>query len=182
MNYIKWILVALLVGFLGYLAYDSISAYGDRREAAGRAAVQAVLDIERGQHRDNYLKLAEMSQQTERNIRESFTNIEQEKTDEINRIRATHRADLERLHNRPTAQALAKYRAEQCISAAPEGAEAGTGSLIHRGDAQFLVDEAARADEIVAERDAIWGLYEAARVKVEEFRSVGGTEGPDTAE
>lgn len=171
MNYIKWILVALLVGFLGYLTYDSISAYGDRREATGRAAVQAVLDIERGQHRDNYLKLAEMSQQTERNIRESFTNIEQEKTDEINRIRATHRADLERLRNRPTAQALAKYRAEQCISTAPEGAEAGAGSLISAEAAEFLSGEAARADEIVAERDALWRQYEAARLSVEEFRN-----------
>ena len=170
MNYLKWIIAALLIGVIGYLAYGAISDYGDRREAAGRAAVQAVLDIERGRHRDNYLKLAEMSQQTERNIRESFTIIEQEKTDEINRIRATHRADLERLRQRPTAQTLVKYRTEQCVSPAPAGAEAGTGSLISAEDAEFLVGEAARADEVVAERDAIWGLYEAARVEVEEFR------------
>lgn len=93
----------------------------------------------------------------ERQMTEAVGLAEQEKTDEIAKVRSAAATDIARLQNRPDRKPTTAGGVPQ-TSAACAGS---TGAELSRSDAGFLVGEATRADEQRAALSACYKAYDA---------------------
>lgn len=95
----------------------------------------------------------------ERQMTEAVGLAEQEKTDEIARIRITAAADVARLQNRPDRKPAAAGGVPQATPAC----QGATGADLSKSDSEFLVGEAARADELRTALAACYRAYDSVR-------------------
>lgn len=96
------------------------------------------------------------AREEERRLTLRAGQIEQEKTDEIARIRSTAAADLARLQNRPDR----KPTPAGAVSAPVTACAGSTGAELSRQDGGFLSGEAARANELRAGLAACYHGYD----------------------
>lgn len=82
--------------------------------------------------------------------------IEKDKADEISSLRADRDAAFAELQDRPRRPAPSATQS----ATAPEDGSGATGRQLYGEDAEFLVGEAARADEIRAEVKACYRQYD----------------------
>jgi hypothetical protein len=141
----------LLIGAAGGAALDHTIMAGriDRME-------KATADVER-QRAEIYAADQMAARATQQAWADQIGRIEQEKQNEIDRVRAAGAAALAGLRNRPDRQPAGQGGVPQA-TAACAGA---TGAELYRSDATFLVGEAARADEQRAALAACYGAYDA---------------------
>lgn len=92
--------------------------------------------------------------------------IEKDKADENAALRADRDAALAELRARPRRPAASATQG----AAAPEDGPGCTGSALFADDAEFLVGEAARADEIRAEVKACYAQYDSLAQALEAAR------------
>lgn len=90
----------------------------------------------------------------ESKIREAVIEAERKKDEEYRSIVDGLERDIKRLSNRPVRS--------NTPSNNPECAAPKTGASLSREDAEFLTREAARADEIILERDYYYSAYKEA--------------------
>lgn len=86
---------------------------------------------------------------------------EQEKVNEIARIRADSAAAIARVSNRPDRKPTPASGLPQATAAC----QGTTGAELSRSDAEFLIGEAARADNLRAALSACYAVYDAARAE-----------------
>lgn len=138
--------VALLgTHFVAYdLGKDVITAEWDRAKAADAIRVA---------------KAEEEARQTERNMQAAADEFERQKREEIERLTDRHRALVDSLRKR--AARPASY--VPSVAGDAQSAAVCTGAELHREDAEFLVGEAARADQLRAELEACYQQYDKVR-------------------
>jgi hypothetical protein len=93
----------------------------------------------------------------ERQMTEAVGLAEQEKTDEIAKVRTTAAADIARLQNRPDRKPIAAGGVPQAAAACA----GSTGAELSRPDAEFSLGLATRADEQRAALSACYKAYDA---------------------
>lgn len=94
------------------------------------------------------------AREMERMLTVKAGQIEQDKTNEIARIRSTYTADLARLQNRPARQPTSASGMPQAATTC----KGATGADLSRPDSEFLVRLAADADQL---RTALSACYQA---------------------
>ncbi len=134
--------------------------------AATRYVYQHKIDVIRASQADLERQRAEIRAADERDAREleqkwaaRLGQVEQEKTDENNRIAARYVAQLDSLRQRAD-------RRPAPTSGVPEtttSCAGATGAELSRPDAEFLIGESARADRQRAALAACYGAYDALR-------------------
>lgn len=117
---------------------------------------------------DQQAATAQYQREAEANARETFRRTElqaqaerakDERLESLARRADALARELRSRPERPTGDAAAS--AASTGRSDPATSTACTGASLYRSDAQFLVGEAARADRILAERDACFDKYEA---------------------
>lgn len=152
----KAVLVLLLVA----AALAAYHWWAGRQQAIGEARVQARWDA------DNIRRERATNAQREAHAREGFrrfelhASIEERKNREIAALHHRVAGLLDQLRSRPERPAGSGTAAGN-----PAPGQACTGAELYRPDAEFLVREAARAQRILAERDACHDKYDALTVK-----------------
>lgn len=155
----KWPFVAgaLVLGLLG-------GAYADHTVMQGRADKLAKTHAEELAARDAQRTRDEVAaREEERRLVLKASEIERTKNEEIATVRAAGAAAVASLRNR------------QDRKPAPAGdvppprpaCQGATGAELSRSDGQFLVGEAARANELRAALGACYKAYDAAAIKSE---------------
>ena len=99
-----------------------------------------------------YLKMYKKAQNVQNELQIQLDNERVKKNAEIKSINAKHNAIVSELRNRPSRGTSNTKDGKTC-----------TGADLSREDAEFLVGEAARADEVVAELNYCYSNYENAR-------------------
>jgi prophage endopeptidase len=135
--------------------------YGNDREAAGRAAVQARWDMAERDHAQREMLLVEHARQRETKAREAYAaaveSLQQENRHAIaerDAVLADAAAGRLRLRDRfrcPTAQPAAGVPA---TAAGPVGRDAPEGAFLSGADQEFLVRIGAEADEVTRQLQA----------------------------
>lgn len=105
-------------------------------------------------HQAQIIELAEKTRAVQNTITAAYVLERNKKDEEIRSISKRLADALVGLRDRPS-------RIESTITPIGKGA---TGAQLSREDAEFLTREAARADEIVADRNACYAVYESARI------------------
>lgn len=126
--------------------------------AAGRSEITAKWDEQRIADAAATVQAALQARKREQDLQSTADKIRQEKTREIRNLSAARDAALRELrdrHERPAGGAD-----DQAAGAGP--AAACTGAQLYRSDAEFLVWEAARADEVRAHLSECRATYDAA--------------------
>ena len=100
------------------------------------------------------LKLAEKTKAVQNTLYATYVAERNRKDEEIRNVNKRLADALNGLRDRPS-------RTESSIAGFRKGS---TGAELSREDAGFLIREAARADEVVAQRNACYAIYEHARV------------------
>ena len=99
-----------------------------------------------------YLKMYKNAQNVQNTLQNQLDNERVKKNAEIKSINAKHDAVVKQLRNRTSRSAADTQNGKTC-----------TGAELLKEDAEFLVGEAARADEVVAELNYCHSNYENAR-------------------
>lgn len=137
-----------------------VALYGAHRHIVSNERDEAVaiatLKLEKG-YQDRLLAAAAQAKKTETKLELSALALEKTKDDEINRISGKLDAALISLRNRPSRPST-PYAPKNT----PVG-EACTAGELYREDAEFLTREAARADQVLAERNYYFQRYESVR-------------------
>lgn len=89
-------------------------------------------------------------------IQNSFAKEREKRDAKIRELTILHNNALERLRERPSRSSVSSSNGQVC-----------TGANLSREDAQFLIGEAVRADEVVITLNACYKSYEEARKKIE---------------
>ena len=127
----------------------------------GAASVQAQWDKARAQATKEYEAKLNQARSTERDLQDQLEKLRKEKADEKARADVRYRALLDSVRNRPE-------RPPE-VAARPEATSAGpgaTGAQLYREDAEFLIGEARRADNLRASLQECRAAYENARRKL----------------
>lgn len=135
-------------------------AYIDHTVMAGR--IDKITAAHAEQERQRALRYAEETDIARKNQvawEERIGQVEQEKTDEIARVRAAGAAAIAGLQNRPDR----KPAATGSVPSAAPACQGATGAELSRPDGEFLAREAARADELRAALGACYRAYESLR-------------------
>jgi hypothetical protein len=103
------------------------------------------------------LKASQAARQREQALRETITQTQKEADHEKARLRTRLAAALDSLRNRPERPAGGDVPADSSPIVAC------TGASLFRADAEFLVREAARADQLRADLQACQEAYDSAR-------------------
>lgn len=121
----------------------------------------------RQQHADERSRLEQMradaerlARETERQLSNDAAKLAKEKQDEIDRISGDLDAAVKRLREREKRQPAAAAGAVAAPAAACKGTD---GSGLYAEDAEFLIREAARADQLRAALDQCYRQYDAGR-------------------
>lgn len=130
----------------------------------GRAEVQAAWDKERAKLAEEYAKAQQAAREKEQQLQTQADQLREEtnaKTQEL-AVRAASLADSVRKRpERPTAPASTVSSTAGAVCPACSC----TGAALSREDAEFLVREAARADELRIALDACVRQYETLRLR-----------------
>lgn len=153
-------LVALLIAAVLAVAGWAIHANG---LAAGRADIQAKWDKQRTADAAVTVQTALQIRAREQALQSTADEIREEKTREIRHLSAARDAALRELRNRNERSAIERHPAADADPAGTGSAASCTGSQLYRQDAEFLVREAARADEVRAHLSECRAAYDAAR-------------------
>lgn len=156
-----WFVLPILAALALFWRVDDLRAtYKSQRDDRDRTIAQ----------------MAVMTAATDRKYRASearhasdTTRIEKDKADEISSLRADRDAALAELRNRPRRPAPSATQSE----ADAEDGPGATGRQLYGEDAEFLVREAARADEIRAEVKACYAQYDSLVAALEPSLSGG---------
>ena len=152
-----WFLLAMLVALL------SASGIGYwRGDRAGRAEIQQQWDHEKADLLVKHTEAVNQAREKEQNWQQAADNIRQEKDREIRNINARAAAlsnVVRQRQDRPSADASA---ATQTAGSGQTSAGC-TGAELYKPDGEFLVREAARADEIRAALKQCYAQDEAVR-------------------
>lgn len=103
---------------------------------------------------ERIVKLTETAKNVQNTIHAVYVAERNKKDEEIRSVNKRLADALSGLRDRPS-------RTEGSVTGI---GKASTGAELSREDADFLVREAARADEVVAERNACYAVYESARI------------------
>lgn len=149
----KLVLAALFagIGFGWYFTYEVMSARIDKITAAHAEELRQ-REVQRATDERT-------ARNNERQMVEAIGLVEQEKTNEIARIRGVAAADIARLQNRPDR----KPAGPSGVSEAGTDCKGSTGAELSRPDGEFLVGFAARADEQRAALSACYQAYDSVR-------------------
>lgn len=104
----------------------------------------------------NVSQSIQKSQNVQYEIQNALTKERQKKDAEIRRITDLYHISLKQLRERPLRSSQIATNGKTC-----------TGADLSREDAEFLIGEAARADEVVASLNFCHNTYEQARKKIE---------------
>lgn len=99
-----------------------------------------------------YLKMYKNAQNVQNELQNQLDNERVKKNAEIKAINSKHNAIVSELRNRTSRSAANTQNGKTC-----------TGAELLKEDAEFLIWEAARADEVVAELNYCYANYERAR-------------------
>lgn len=131
--------------------------------AAGQAEIQAQWDQQRIAAAAATVQAALQAREREQALQFTADKIRQETTREIRHLSAARDAALRELRNRDERPAgHAQLAADDQAAGAGPGASC-TGAQLYRPDAEFLVWEAARADEVRVHLSECRAAYDAAR-------------------
>lgn len=103
---------------------------------------------------NKYAKSVQLVQQKEKQFQDIMDQERVKKNEEINRISDQLDVALQRLRERPSRQ-----------PSTPGTRQGANGSELSREDAEFLVREAARADQAVIELNACYRIYDEIKSK-----------------
>jgi len=146
----------LIVGFVVAVC----SAFGTgywRGDTAGQAKVQQEWDKEKAAQYAEYAKGQAAAREKEQTLQANADTLRQEKDREIKNISARAAALANSLRNRPERPTVSGGVSET----ASAGSHSCTGSELSRQDAEFLIGEAARADEYRAALKQCYTQYQA---------------------
>lgn len=104
----------------------------------------------------NVAKSIQKAQTVNYEIQNSFAKEREKRDAKIRELTVLHNNALERLRERPSRSSIPATNGQTC-----------TGANLSREDAQFLIGEALRADEVVVTLNACYKSYEDARKKIE---------------
>lgn len=120
-------------------------------------AVKIAVVKKDNQYKEAALIAVAEANKKEEKLEQSALALEKVKDEEIARVIGQRDAAIKRLSDRPTRPST------PIPTKAPEVGEACTARELYREDAEFLVREAARADQVVAERNYYYQQYEKSR-------------------
>ena len=130
---------------------------------AGQAEIQAKWDQQRITDAAATVQAAMQARAREQALQSTADKIRQEKTREIRHLSAARDAALRELRNRDERPAVGGDAPADADPASAGPAASCTGTQLYRSDAEFLVWEAARADEVRAHLSECRAAYDAAR-------------------
>lgn len=138
----------------------AVGAYADHKVMQGRIDKITIAHAEELRLRE--VKRSEderAARSREQQLAAKVGEIEQRKTDEIDRIRAGYADDIASLQQR----ANRKPASPSGVSAPSPACQGSTGAELSRADAGFLVGEAARADQLRTALGACYQAYDSLR-------------------
>ena len=150
------LLVAVVLAATGWTLYEN-------GLTAGRAEVRALWSQQRAADAALLAQLTSRAREREQALQFSADKIRQEKTLEIRHLSAARDAALRELRHRDQRPADGGNAAAASNPAGAGPAASCTGLELYRPDAEFLVREAARADEVRASLIECRAAYDAAR-------------------
>ena len=149
------LLIAAILAIAGWVIRESALD-------AGRAEIQAQWDQQRISAAAATVQANLQARAREQALQFAADKIRQEKTREIRHLSAARDAALRELRNRDERPAVGSDAAAADPAGAGPAASC-TGAQLFRQDADFLVWEAARADEVRAHLSECRAAYESAR-------------------
>ena len=156
LNPYPWIFALAACGCL-YVAHKGIVKY----EVA--QAVKTTQVKMRAEHQQELLIAASQSRKVEQTLEASHISLENIKDKQIETLNTKLAIASSELLKRPTRPATTNS------TKAPNPPEACTGVSLYREDGEFLIREAARADQVVVERNYYYAEYENARKIINEY-------------
>ena len=153
-------IIALLIAAALAVAGWAIHGFG---LAAGRAEIQTQWDQQRIADASATVQAALQARAREQALQSTADKIRQEKTREIRHLSAARDAALRELRNRDERPAVGGDAPAAADPAGAGPAASCTGAQLYRSDAEFLVWEAARADEVRAHLSECRAAYNTAR-------------------
>ena len=150
---IQFVIVAAIVAMaLGF-------HYMDKKAAVDKAVVQTQISLNK-EYQKRLDEAGRLAREKENKISSDGIKIQKNKDDKIKQLNSDLQFALDVLRSRPE-RASASNTSDN-----PGDSKACTGRELFREDAQFLTREAARADEVVIERDFYYDKYEALRKNI----------------
>ena len=150
------LLIAAILVFAGWAIHES-------GLAAGRAEIQAKWDQRRIVDAAANVQAAMQARAREQALQSTADKIRQEKTHEIRHLSAARDAALRELRDRDERPDVGSHAAADADPSGPGPAASCTGAQLWKSDAEFLIWEAARADEVRAHLVECRAAYESAR-------------------
>ncbi len=150
------LLLAAILAVAGWAVHSS-------GMASGRAEIQAQWDKQRIADAAATVQAALQAREREQALQFTADEIREEKTREIRHLSAARDAALRELRNRNERSAIERHPAADADPAGTGSAASCTGSQLYRQDAEFLVRESARADEVRAHLSECRAAYDAAQ-------------------
>ena len=151
----KYIVIAFLIAGLGAFTWHK----NKLSEASKLAKTEVVKE-----YANEALEQAIEALVAEKNMVLSSLQAEQKKNSDKQTIIDRNATLIRSLQQRPKREDSSK-----ADSAAPSIEAACTGAQLHREDGEFLAREAARADELIVDRDFYYERYEYARQQLEKM-------------
>lgn len=148
---VKLIALGAIIAALGALHYKSQGEAVDRAEKAVEARLNA-------SYSKALLKANEEALKIQNTLAKEAKEREDDKAKHIDAINDKLRIAVSELRNRPIRP--------NSYSPSPRVIYSCEGSQLFREDAEFLTREAARADQVIVERDYYYEQYEAVRKKL----------------
>jgi hypothetical protein len=148
----------LIVGFVVAVSVTAVTGYV-KGSSAGRAAVQQQWDQERAQQAEAHAMAMEAARQKEQELQANADQLRKDKDREIRDVnaRATALANSLRVRPERPAPAASPVPSTASIGPAPAGC---SGPELYRQDAELLVREAERGDQLRAALKQCYAQYE----------------------
>jgi hypothetical protein len=126
----------------------------------GKDAIKADWEADKAAAALRLAKAEEAARENERNMQAAADEFERQKREEIERLTDKHRVLVDSLRQRPARPAVSNVPA---AASNAQSAPVCTGAELHREDAEFLVREALRGDQLRAELEACYQQYDKVR-------------------
>lgn len=153
-----WLLNRYVLAGIGVLALLVLVYF--KGVSHGKASVQAKWDSEKAAQIIALDAAKDKIRQAERQLQANADKARKEKDYEIGRIKRNYDSIVAGLRQRAS-------RSDVKLSSGSGNSESGcTGAQLSREDAEFLVGEAARADQLSAELIACYATYDDVRNKI----------------
>lgn len=150
------LLIAAILAIAGWAIHES-------GLDAGRAEIQAKWDQQRIADAAATVQANLQARAREQDLQFAADKIRQEKTHEIRHLSASRDAALRELRHRDERPDVGSHAAADADPAGAGPVASCTGAQLFRSDAEFLVWEAARADEVRAHLSECRAAYDAAQ-------------------